>query len=432
MQATSTDLVWTDNAGVSLWDVEWGTTGFVQGAGTMVTGTSTNPHNLTSLTASTSYEFYVRADCGGSTSTWTGPYSFTTTIACPAPLGLTANNITATSANLAWTDSAGVSLWDIEWDIAGFTQGAGTMIPGTSTNPHNLTGLTASTSYEFYVRADCSGSGTSIWVGPFSFTTPCVAPIISSFPFTENFDGETIPELPCGWTISDDNNDNRQWLTSTAAPLSGANSLYINWTLGGTGPLNDWIFTPELQLTGGTSYDLQFAYKSRGSTFVESMSVWLGSAKDSASMTTMLFDSTNFAFAAYDTVMVTFTPSTTSSYYIGFFGYSQNDQFGILVDDFSLDVSTITSVSDVKNNVALTVYPNPNKGVFTLNVNTTDVKELEIKVMNLQGQVVFVKNSFDNISTINENVDLSNNAKGIYFVMVTSDKGVITHKVVVQ
>ncbi|MBL4668516.1 MAG: T9SS type A sorting domain-containing protein [Flavobacteriales bacterium] len=234
------------------------------------------------------------------------------------------------------------------------------------------------------------------------------------------------------WTISDDNNDNRQWLTSTSAPLSGANSLYINWTLGGTGPLNDWIFTPELQLTGGTSYDLQFAYKSRGSTFVESMSVWLGSAKDSASMTTMLFDSTNFAFAAYDTVMVTFTPSTTSSYYIGFFGYSQNDQFGILVDDFSLDVSTITSVSNVKNNVALTVYPNPNKGVFTLNVNTTDVKELEIKVMNLQGQVVFVKNSFDNISTINENVDLSNNAKGIYFVMVTSDKGVITHKVVVQ
>jgi len=50
----------------------------------------------------------------------------------------------------------------------------------------------------------------------------------------------------------------------------------------------------------------------------------------------------------------------------------------------------------------------------------------------MQGQVVFAKNNFENINTINEQIDLSNNANGIYFVTVTSDKGVVTHKVVVQ
>src|SRR5690606_4659406 len=38
----------------------------------------TNPHNVTGLAPQTAYEYYVRADCGLDSSTWSGPYSFTT------------------------------------------------------------------------------------------------------------------------------------------------------------------------------------------------------------------------------------------------------------------------------------------------------------------------------------------------------------------
>ena len=355
-----------------------------------------------------------------------------TEVTCFAPTALTATNITATSADLGWTNATATT-WDIEWSTAGFTPTGTPTITGTTTNPHALTGLTATTAYEFYVRADCGSSdGTSTWTGPFSFTTMCVAPIISAFPYAENFDGETVPSLPCGWTTTDDNNDSEFWGTSTDNPLSGANNLKIGFTGAGVGPHNDWVFTPELQLIGGTSYDLQFAYRSKGTSFIESMTVSLGTARDSLSMTTMLFDSTDFGFTTYDTVMVSFTPPTTASYYVGFFSYSQENQWGILVDDFLLDVSMATAVDDIANNVNLTVSPNPTTGVFTLNVNTTDVNELDIKVMNMQGQVVFAKNNFDNIANVNEQIDLSENANGIYFVTVTTDKGVITHKVVVQ
>ena len=65
-------------------------------------------------------------------------------------------------------------------------------------------------------------------------------------------------------------------------------------------------------------------------------------------------------------------------------------------------------------------------------LNTTNVKELNIQVTNIQGQVVYAKNQFNNINHVNEQIDLSNNAKGIYFVVITSDKGIVSRKIIVQ
>ena len=243
LTATSADLAWTDNAGVSLWDIEWGATGFTQGTGTMVTGTSTNPHNLTGLTTSTSYEFYVRADCGGSgASAWVGPYSFTTTISCPAPSGLMVNNITGISADLAWTDNAGVSLWDVEWGTTGFVQGAGTMVSGTSTNPHNLTGLTASTSYEFYVRADCGGSGASTWVGPYSFFTGhCQVVSTSASSYVDDFSttgGATnISNLTSGYATSGYEDATAMVVSQYATAAINFNAEFVGTTVG----VNIWV-----------------------------------------------------------------------------------------------------------------------------------------------------------------------------------------------
>jgi hypothetical protein len=46
------------------------------------------------------------------------------------------------------------------------------MVTGATVNPHALSGLTANTTYQFYVQADCgTTNGTSTWAGPFSFTT---------------------------------------------------------------------------------------------------------------------------------------------------------------------------------------------------------------------------------------------------------------------
>lgn len=89
--------------------------------------------------------------------------------ACNAPTMLDAKSITDVSADLEWM-TGGSTTWNIEYGMTGFTKGTGTMMTVTS-NPYMLTGLTANTSYEFYVQDSCVGLGTSAWAGPDTFMT---------------------------------------------------------------------------------------------------------------------------------------------------------------------------------------------------------------------------------------------------------------------
>ena len=89
-----------------------------------------------------------------------------------------------------------------------------------------------------------------------------------------------------------------------------------------------------------------------------------------------------------------------------------------------VNIATV-GINEAANNLGLSIYPNPNKGIFTLNIKA---KNVVVEIMNTQGQIVLTKN---NVNT-NQQIDLSNNAKGIYFVTVTSNQAVTTQKVIVQ
>ena len=65
----SLTLQWLENGTATSWEIEYGPVGFTTGAGTTVT-VSSNPYTVTGLTPATTYEFQVRANCGGSFSDW--------------------------------------------------------------------------------------------------------------------------------------------------------------------------------------------------------------------------------------------------------------------------------------------------------------------------------------------------------------------------
>ena len=80
--SSTADLNWTENGTATTWEIEYGLDGFTQGTGTTIPGISSKPYSLSSLSANTSYDYYVRSDCGGSDySSWVGPFSFNTTCA---------------------------------------------------------------------------------------------------------------------------------------------------------------------------------------------------------------------------------------------------------------------------------------------------------------------------------------------------------------
>ncbi|MGB1307619.1 MAG: gliding motility-associated C-terminal domain-containing protein [Oceanihabitans sp.] len=89
--------------------------------------------------------------------------------ACIIPSNITVTNIAGTTADVNWQMGGTESNWQY------VVQAPGTGEPATGTDVGvtmlNLTGLTYSTAYEIYLRADCDGDGFSDWVGPINFTT---------------------------------------------------------------------------------------------------------------------------------------------------------------------------------------------------------------------------------------------------------------------
>ncbi|MFH2096730.1 MAG: fibronectin type III domain-containing protein, partial [Bacteroidota bacterium] len=61
----SASLSWQENGSATLWNIEYGPDGFVQGTGTVLSGVTTNPYVLNGLSSGTAYDFYVQSDCGG-------------------------------------------------------------------------------------------------------------------------------------------------------------------------------------------------------------------------------------------------------------------------------------------------------------------------------------------------------------------------------
>ena len=170
----SSTVTWTENGSASSWNLEYGEAGFELGTGTTAIADTTT-FELTGLSSDTPYDVYVQADCDGDgLSSWTGPVTFQTLISCPSPTELSVSDITETSANLSWIENGTATTWNIEYGTSGFVLGEGTLESITD-NPYTLSGLSDSTTYDYYVQADCGDGDSSSWTGPFTFQTSVVA-----------------------------------------------------------------------------------------------------------------------------------------------------------------------------------------------------------------------------------------------------------------
>lgn len=87
---------------------------------------------------------------------------------CDVPGGLAVADITPSSANLSWNTVGTASSYDLRFRPAG---GVYTQVDNIAGTSYPLTGLTAATTYEWSVRANCSGDLSSEWSSNASFTT---------------------------------------------------------------------------------------------------------------------------------------------------------------------------------------------------------------------------------------------------------------------
>ena len=93
-----------------------------------------------------------------------------TSATCAFVTSVVCSNIETNSFDVAWTSNGTETAWDIEVVAAGGTPTGIPTFNDVTTNPYTVTGLTANTAYNIYVRADC-GSSQSLWTNVNCFTT---------------------------------------------------------------------------------------------------------------------------------------------------------------------------------------------------------------------------------------------------------------------
>jgi hypothetical protein len=90
------------------------------------------------------------------------------------------------------------------------------------------------------------------------------------------------------------------------------------------------------------------------------------------------------------------------------------------------------SLEDVNIEESISVYPNPTSGILNLRFDTHNFKRYDVKLVNMNGQVVF-NSEFGAAAQAVETLDFTSMATGLYMLNVTSNDGKVnTYKVNIQ
>ncbi|PJX20813.1 hypothetical protein CAP47_11280 [Psychroflexus sp. S27] len=230
---------------------------------TGTTGTGVTTVSITGLSETTTYDVYVRTDCGvEGMSDYSDTLTVETTVTCAAPTDLALNetNVTSTSAEFTWTVSASEEL-GYDWVVMaeGEDPEIDTPVESGTTNPGDsavtVTGLTAATVYDFYILSNCDANGLSDYEGPESFQTACETFVPD---YLEDFSGF----LPVCWEEAEDGD----FATGPASYGSGAwtSDGFLNNGYSGAARINlstttrsEWLISPAFDLSAD-GYEVVF------------------------------------------------------------------------------------------------------------------------------------------------------------------------------
>jgi hypothetical protein len=80
----------------------------------------------------------------------------------------------------------------------------------------------------------------------------------------------------------------------------------------------------------------------------------------------------------------------------------------------------------------LDVYPNPSRDIFNITFTSETVQDLKVRILNVIGEELVSDELEQFIGEYTKQIALTNNAKGIYFLEIETDNGVINKKLILQ
>ena len=342
----------------------------------------------------------------------------TDTTAPSIPLNLSSNAKTTTSVSLTWsasTDTIGVTGYEV--------YNGSTLITTTTATSYNVTGLAASTTYSFSIKAKDAAGNKSASSSPLSVTTNATTTSTK----TELYLSEYVE--------GSSNNKALEIKNETSAAISlasysikkqtnGAGAWSTGLTLSGTLVVNGKFVI----VNSGMASTCYSTTTANLSTAVEEMAFngndAIGLFKNGVLIDVIgTFNGGTANFAADVTLRRKTTATTPKATYAA-------ADWDVLTIDSCTGLGNKINLGNVKetlkNNAEINVFPNPNNGNFTIQFDTI-AENNSVVIFSVLGQKVFEK--FD-IKT--NTIEILNLEKGVYFVKVNNQNNGKTKKVIVN
>lgn len=373
---TTATVGWTAVASAISYDVDYKATSSATWINAVTGGTSTSVA-LSGLTQGTQYDWRVRATCAAGSGNYVQA-QFTTTAPCNAPTGLTNSSITSSSAVVGWTLVSGANNYTVEYKTTAATTWT-TAASAATSSPVTISGLVASTTYDWRVRANCTSGASTNATAQFttSAASVCPGPLDVSTNGTRN-GAATIPF-----------NTDTKGLINPA----GDNDYY-----------RFVITTPgTITVTLGTlpaDYDVRL-YRNNTQVAI--------SQNGGTTSETINYTATAGTYYARVTGFNNVFNSTIC--------YTLRVQLGTASEPEMTGAETLTDKYRIK------VYPNPVSSVLNVSISGTTSKAT-IKVYDLNGKLVLNRNA----SAGNTNLNINQFSNGIYVVKVIDTNGNTLHQ----
>jgi hypothetical protein len=323
---------------------------------------------------------------------------------CAVPTSLSTSVITASSATLNWGAVSGASSYDIR--IKPVSSSTWTDFNGRTGTSMNITGLAASTAYEWQIRTNCSGSA-------------------SAYSASVNFNTTSASVT---WCASRGNNNQFEWIDLVR--LGSINRTSARET---NGYINTGLST---NLVRGSSQTITYSAGFSSTAYTEYWKVWIDWNRNGTFESTELV--VNRTSSSSANLSTSFTVPTSAVLGQTRMRVSMSDanqtacanpfNYGE-VEDYTVNI-TATARVDIDGLSANTetfeaqIYPNPASNVA--HIKLVGVKDNnQVQIYDMAGRSVYT-------ATINgnedHNVNLASFENGIYIINITTADGVVERK----
>jgi len=376
--SSSATVSWSAASGALSYDVDYKTTasGTWINAATATTATSVN---LSGLAQATVYDWRVRTNCAAESSAYSqAQFTTASPATCNAATGLTSSAVTSTSATVNWTAVNGALSYDVDYkaNTSGTWITAATATTATSVN---LGGLTASTLYDWRVRANCISLTSDYSQAQFTTTAVSVCP--GTYDISTNGTRNGAATIPLNTDIK-----------GLISP-SGDNDYYrFVISTGGTATVTLTTLPADYDLRLYNNSGSQLAISQNGSTTSE-------------------------------TITRTYTAGT---YFARVYGFNNANNAS---NCYTLRVTTGTATrgEELIVNNKISVFPNP--VTDRVNIKIEDLQGMaDIRLFDIYGKLVLQQSS----SRSNTQMDITKLPSGVYVVKVSNSGKENSIKIVKQ